>query len=220
MEADNNITMGLDARKCPSGEHVRRYNLLQASEVSVIIPGEHVDHLNVILHKHKGRLQSITELHRSYDPLQDVLMFPHGEEGLKIDIPHVKGRGTISPNVFARLRLHIRDEKFNQVMRCRRLTQQYACDQYARAEASRLQEVRNNQKTIRAEKYKGLMDAIDNQEEMQAATKIIPPPSIYGSPRWYVEAFQDAMAIIRSFGKPDLFVTFTCARDHELTVPR
>ena len=95
-------------------------------------------------------------------------------------------------------------------MRCRRLTQQYACDQYAKPEASQLRWVRNNQNTIRAEKYQGLMDAIDNQEEMQAATKIIPPPSIYGSPRWYVEAFQDAMAIIRSFGKPDLFVTFTC----------
>ena len=76
--------------------------------------------------------------------------------------------------------------------------------------ASQLRWVRNNQNTIRAEKYQGLMDAIDNQEEMQAATKIIPPPSIYGSPRWYAEAFQDAIAIVRSLGEPDIFVTFTC----------
>jgi len=50
---------------------------------------------------------------------------------------------------------------------------------------------------------------VDHHDELNAGTKIILPPSIYGSPRWYAEAFQDAMAIVRSLGKPDLFITFT-----------
>ena len=137
-------------------------------------------------------------------------MFPHGEDGYKLNMPHTKGRGCVSPSEFARFRLQVREHCFNQVMKCRRLTQQYSCDQYAKAEAARLRWARLNQKTIRADKYQGLMDAVDHQEELQAGTKIILPPSIYGSPRWYAEAFQDAMAIVRKFGKPDLFVTFTC----------
>ena len=33
---------------------------------------------------------------------------------------------------------------------------------------------------------------------------------MYGSPRFYSEAFQNAMAIVRHLGKPDIFITFTC----------
>ena len=206
MENDSSITIVLDAKNRPSREQARRYNLPQASEISVIIPGKHYDHLNVALHKREGGLQTITELHRSYDPLHYVLMFPHGEEGYQLNITHTKGRGCVSPSEFARFRLQVREHCFNS----RRLTQQYSCDQYAKAEAARLRWARLNQKTIRADKYQGLMDAVDHQEELQAGTKIILPQSIYGSPRWYAEAFQDAMAIVRKFGKPDLFVKFTC----------
>ena len=39
--------------------------------------------------------------------------------------------------------------------------------------------------------------------------KVILPPTIYGSPRFYSEAFIDAMTIVRKFGKPEYFITFT-----------
>jgi len=149
--SDNSIKMVIDARKRPSDEHIRRYNLPEASEVSVILPGEHMDHLNVLLHQHHGTLQAITELHRSYDPLHYVLMFPYGE-GYKLNIPHRTGRGSVSPTEFARYRLQVRYDHFNQVLKCRRLTQQYACDQYVKAEIARLRGQRLNQRTIRAEK--------------------------------------------------------------------
>jgi len=153
--------------------------------VSVILPGEHMDHLNVLLHQRHGTLQAITELHRSYDPLPYVLMFPYGEEGYKLNIPHRTGRGSVSPTEFARYRLQVRYDHFNQVLKCRQLTQQYACDQYAKAEIARLRWARLNQRTIRAEKYWGLLDEVDHHDELNAGTKIILPPSIYGSPRWY-----------------------------------
>ena len=55
------------------------------------------------------------------------------------------------------------------------------------------------------------MDAVtarDNNTDV--GVKVILPATITGSPRFYSEAFQDAMAIVRSLGKPDLFVSFTC----------
>ncbi|CAM6125447.1 unnamed protein product [Calypogeia fissa] len=39
-------------------------------------------------------------------------------------------------------------------------------------------------------------------------------PSTYGgSPRNMMQAYQDAMAIVRTYGKPDIFTTFTCNPD-------
>ena len=60
----------------------------------------------------------------------------------------------------------------------------------------------DNQKTIKAEKYNGLLDAASTGDLPQAGKKIILPPTITGSPRFYVEKYQDAMAIVRKFGRP------------------
>ncbi|XP_064631618.1 uncharacterized protein LOC135489918 [Lineus longissimus] len=94
-------------------------------------------------------------------------------------------------------------------MRGRRLLQQYAVDQWAKIMNSRLQWVRQNQKSIRAEKYRGLLDAVQAGDTNNPGRKLILPPTIYGSPRFYSEAFQNAMAIVRHLGKPDFFITFT-----------
>ena len=39
---------------------------------------------------------------------------------------------------------------------------------------------------------------------------VILPSSFIGSPRNMQQNYQDAMAIVRKFGKPDLFITVTC----------
>ncbi|CAN0446585.1 unnamed protein product, partial [Scytosiphon promiscuus] len=31
-----------------------------------------------------------------------------------------------------------------------------------------------------------------------------------GRPRYMVQQYQDVIAIVREYGKPDMFVTFTC----------
>ncbi|KAK3759177.1 hypothetical protein RRG08_028137 [Elysia crispata] len=54
------------------------------------------------------------------------------------------------------------------------------------------------------------MDAVHAGDQNDVGVKIILPSTIYGSPRFYSEAFQDAMAIVRHLGKPDIFITFTC----------
>ena len=204
------ITLLLSAEKKPSDEPSRRYNLPTSSEVAVIMPGEQANDLDVIIQTHEGGLQRISGLHRSYDPLHYVLLFPNGTDGYTSKIPHATGHGHISPVQFYRYRLQIRSNDCNLLMKSRRLTQQYATDAFAKAEAQRLRWVKYHQKEIRAKKYKGLMDAIQADDARNAGTKVILPPTIYGSPRWYAESFQDAMAIVRKYGKPDVFLTFTC----------
>jgi hypothetical protein len=44
----------------------------------------------------------------------------------------------------------------------------------------------------------------------QFGAKFIPPATYHGSPRYMSSLYQDAMAIVRHYGFPDLFVTFTC----------
>ncbi|GFR90615.1 hypothetical protein ElyMa_004308400 [Elysia marginata] len=54
------------------------------------------------------------------------------------------------------------------------------------------------------------MDAVQAGDVNDVGVKVIFPSTIYGSPRFFSEAFQDAMAIVRHLGKPDIFITFTC----------
>lgn len=104
----------------------------------------------------------------------------------------------------------MRTNQFNILVRGRKLSQQFWVDQWAKVERLRLLWAKNNQKKLKAERYKGLIDAQSNDDLPNAGKVIILPASITGSPRWYVEQLMDAMAIVRVFGKPTLFNTFTC----------
>ena len=82
--------------------------------------------------------------------------------------------------------------------------------------------MRFNQKNLRADSYKNLCEAVCNkiQEQAQNATnsvyeqesaigRFILPSTFIGSARWYLSRFQDAMAIVRYYTKPTLFITMT-----------
>ncbi|XP_071581345.1 uncharacterized protein [Temnothorax nylanderi] len=59
----------------------------------------------------------------------------------------------------------------------------------------------------------GLMDHLDNRAQNEGITAGIPvilPSSFMGSPRNMQERYQDAMSLVRKFGKPDIFLTMTC----------
>ena len=161
MDTRENFKVILHADKAlkPQEAHCRTYNLPSASEVATIIPSTCIGNLDVIVHCREGRLTRINMCHRSYNSLHYVLLFPHGTDGWQIGLRRNNGR-TISPTYFYSYRLQVREDVFNIVMRARRLTQQYAVDAQAKIEYSRLKWVRNNQTTIRSEKYQGLQDAV------------------------------------------------------------
>ena len=96
--------------------------------------------------------------------------------------------------------------------RFRRLFRQYVVDMYTKIEGGRLAWVRTHQKELRADQYKNVRDSLNdpNRDPSKCGKQYILPSSFQGSPRHMHEMYQDAMAIIRKRGKPDLFVTFTC----------
>lgn len=71
--------------------------------------------------------------------------------------------------------------------------------------------LRNQQRKLRRELYKGLVNACSKGQAAGDIGKAFVLPSTHqGSPRQMLELYQDAMAIVCKFGKPDLFLTFTC----------
>jgi hypothetical protein len=61
--------------------------------------------------------------------------------------------------------------------------------------------------------YTTLMDHLQSQAQqhnLPPGKVVVLPSSFQGSPRAMQQNYQDAMAIIAKFGKPDLFLTFTC----------
>ncbi|GBP25926.1 Pheromone-binding protein [Eumeta japonica] len=68
-------------------------------------------------------------------------------------------------------------------------------------------------KRLRAEEYIHLRDALNqdgNVDPSNIGQRVILPYSFTGSPRYLHEKTQDAMTYVRNYGRPDLFVTFTC----------
>lgn len=210
---DKDLRIILHAKKVPPKQgHTRTYNLPTSCEVAALLPGDNSGNLDIILRCRSGdgqELRRINTCHRSYDPLHYVLMFPTGCDGWRLGLTKSNNK-TLTAADFYAFRLQVRLNDYNIIFKMQKLMQQYAVDQWAKIEASRLEWVRANQKSIRAEKYQGLMDAAASDDHVNVGMKIILPATVYGSPRFYSEAFQDAMAIVRQLGKPDIFITFTC----------
>ncbi|KAI2508085.1 helicase [Fragilaria crotonensis] len=79
-------------------------------------------------------------------------------------------------------------------------------------EQGRLNFIRLNQPRLRAELYQGIADAVAGEDvtnTRQLGRRIILPSSHIGSARNMHQLCQDALAIVRRMGKPDLFITMT-----------
>ncbi|KEP45767.1 putative ATP-dependent DNA helicase PIF1 [Rhizoctonia solani 123E] len=106
------------------------------------------------------------------------------------------------------------DSHFSSLLRAHRLLHQYIVDAWAVIDQARLIWFRMNQSTIRAELYRGVVDALHG-DEVGCAPQIgqdigtILPSSYYGGTRQMQECYQDSMAIARHLGPPQLFVTMT-----------
>jgi len=92
-----------------------------------------------------------------------------------------------------------------------RLFHQYLVDQWAKIEMGRLNYYKHNQQKLRVDLYSGLTDVMNNLGETKDIGKtLLLPSSFAGGDRAMTQLYQDAMSIVRSLGKPDLFLTFTC----------
>ena len=108
-------------------------------------------------------------------------------------------------------RLMIRQDEENYILKCRELFHQFVVDMYAKIESERLLYIRLNQTKLRSEQYIHLRDAVINDGNTTNVGRLTILPSSYaGSPRHMHEYAQDAIAYVRLYGRPDLFITFTC----------
>ncbi|XP_028793347.1 uncharacterized protein LOC114749047 [Neltuma alba] len=200
----------------------RVYDMPTASEVAALLVGDFDRSYfkrDIIVEKRAGALQRIDELHKAYIPLQYPIIFHYGNNGYDSTIKHsettltqTKKRKTLTPREYLSFRLMDRNNEQSVLLHSKRLLQQFIVDGYTMVESERLNYIRNHQKELRVDMYRGLTNALTRGETDPSRTgkRIILPSSFTGGARYMVQNYQDAMALCKFTGYPDLFLTFTC----------
>ncbi|XP_057299673.1 uncharacterized protein LOC130630262 [Hydractinia symbiolongicarpus] len=202
------------------GNDRKRYNLPHHDEVAAVFVGQDgapPGNRDVVIYPRGGDLQNISTMSANLDPMVYPLFFPRGEPGWHNRIPHVAVRATRTRNTTTMLqyytyRLAAR-EYFSPIHYGKKLFQQYCVDSYVKFEGNNLNYIRANQTNLRVDSYEGLADHLNARAEergLQPGRIVVLPSSFQGSPRAMAQNYQDAMAVIGKFGKPDFFLTFTC----------
>jgi len=181
------------------------------------------------------KLQEIPLTHPLAVPLTYPLLFLHGEHGWGLNgIPYstaavqqrvARARGFVTAHEYFRARLFDRrDTKPTAASPGRDgdtcggdaylfqgpLTQQWMVDEAVKIEASKLKFIRHNQTQLKADLYKEVQRAVLANEQGVIGQHFVLPSSYIGSPRDMQQRYADSMALVRNFGKPDIFLTFTC----------
>ncbi|CEP09460.1 hypothetical protein [Parasitella parasitica] len=162
----------------------RRYNNPSVPEIGVLI---------VVL-RFKGTengLARINEIHQHFDPLQYVLIFQFGDPGWHSEL---RSHDPLAVENGAR-------ETSSRATQKRITAMQYYSLRLIL-----------NQSSLRAEVYSGLQYVIrfDSNDMSSIGKRMILPSTFIGGPRHMAQLYQDAMNLVRRFGKPDLFIKFTC----------
>ena len=203
-------TVVIHEEKRPVGEHARRFNAQASDEVGISMPIDiEQKSRDIILRLRDGQLKIISELHPAYDPLQYPLLFPHGTNGYGINMPQQDNGRKITMMRFTTF--HIMARHGNNLIKARRLFQQYLVDSYCKIETERLQFLWREQAKFRADCYKDLRDTLlaTDGDPRNVGKRVVLPATFHGGPRYMHERQMDAMAYVRKFGRPDLFITMT-----------
>ncbi|GKD16833.1 helicase [Tanacetum coccineum] len=165
----------------------RQYNAPTVSEVAALIINDFGDgepSRDIIVNKTNSGPQRISELHPSYMTLQYPLLYPYGEDGFHEKVPYHTNTGE-------------RKTKHGPII--------------STIEEQRLKWTRNNQDTLRVDLYHNLSNVVTRGDTSATGLgkRIVLPRSFTGGPRYMMQNYQDAMALCRTYGNPDLFITFT-----------
>ena len=107
---------------------------------------------------------------------------------------------------------HYKEGQHNPYLSCGLLSAYAIVDSHACIDECRLHFILLSNDDMRAENLQGLVDAVGEgrMDGSSVGKKNILPSLFTGSRRYMVENFQDAVAVSRVHGAPDLFTTFTC----------
>ncbi|KAH9089541.1 hypothetical protein Ae201684P_007710 [Aphanomyces euteiches] len=193
-----------------SGRHI----LLHGTDdpvLSEVVPDYRVGK-HVCLDRQPGEdhLFRIKEFHSAYDPLQYPLLFPTGTLGWSYGNKSGLNGKNVSLNNYARYHLYERGA-LSPLHASGPLLQVFAVDNFAKVENRRLRFLRDQTNNLRSDTYRAVHDAVSHDVDVNSIGKRIVLPSSYtGGPRYMRQRYLDAMAIVRKYGRPDLFITVTC----------
>jgi hypothetical protein len=172
---------------------------------------------DVIVQRRSGQLLSLHDGHCLYHPLAYPLLFPIGTPGWSEDSVVVSSDWARARKVslleWGRFHLMHR-ERPTHVQKCQKLSMEFYCDLFAQiesrqAEFHRLPQQQNKYRTARVAALEDqLRSGVDASEIGQPVIRL--PAGFVGSAKWYQQLYFDAIALPMRFGKPDLFITFTC----------
>ena len=210
--AQGKLVISAEAR--PAGQHERRYNKQDClTEVSILTNSHPHD---LVLRKRGGGLTFVSDLNPSAQPLHFTLAFPFGTKGWDREATHAGGSTKrVTPREFFCYHIQVRNKESDYLFKMGRLFQEYLCYAQVTNENQKLNYIRMEQKALRSEKYKNIKAAVEEKDKMfpddhnpKVGRKVL-PSSFHGGPRWFHSKFQDGMAIVREFRKPDFFITMT-----------
>ena len=182
---------------------------------------------DIVVRKRGGGIQEFKDTNRAADPLHFVLLHSRGTDGWSPDLKLERnvrvindeaedGEGDTQPkrltaNKFYKYRLMQRPGETNHFLLAGRLFQEFVCVNFAKSQQQLFNYLEMNQDKLRSEVYKNVADHISRNdvEKKDLGKQIILPASHIGSPRYMHARYQDAMAVVRKYGKPDLFITMT-----------
>ncbi|XP_056685561.1 uncharacterized protein [Spinacia oleracea] len=197
----------------PINKH--QYSMPTASQVAaVVVGGDDISNLkdrDIMVESVTGQLSYIKDTAGYYDPLQYPLLFPYGSYGWDLNSRSSTGKKLTCREFYAYM-FQMRQHLDSLILRGGRLLQQFVVDNCVKMQANNLRWIALNQDKIRADLYKGLEDSLHDGEHNteNVGRRTILPSSFVGSPRDMHQRYQDAMALVHKFGKPDIFLTMTC----------
>jgi hypothetical protein len=151
--------------------------------------------------------------------LQYPLLFPYAERGFQLGVKYIKVNGEdtakrqkMTMQDFYCFCSHYKEGQHNPYLCCGLLSDQAIVDSRACIDECRLHFILLSNDDLRSENLQGLVDAVGagRMDGSSVGKKNILPSSFTGGRRYMVENFQDAVAISRVHGSPDIFTTFTC----------
>jgi hypothetical protein len=203
------------------GRDKRRENLPTNPEIAMIIPEEYANQStrDVLLTLRtpgvgQSALKQIKRNHPAYFSMAYALLFPYGgatrHEGLRLNPPRSNEKVPIC--AYYRYFFFTRLGQFSTLLHSSQLFQQFVIDVFGSIDQDRLTYIIHNQKRLRSDLYNKLTEIINhdgNPNPQNIGRATILPSSYTGGPRYMQQAYQDAIAVMTYYHKPDLFITFT-----------
>ena len=231
--------MVIDANRRPVGDHVRRYNGPESSEVAAPIPGDEngeISRRDISVHKRGQRnrngnevLGIISVTNWSYDPLSYVLLFPYGQDGWhpELRLPPSTASASSStvpprhtkviPLMFYIWRQFQRTSESRTILQARGLFWRYLVDQYCEIDAGRLYYLRHNEQALHASDYTALREFLhefrrgeEEDDAVRTGRFFILPSTHIGGDRYMSQQMHEVIPISNKIRHPDIFLTVTC----------